>query len=175
MHCNRHLRHFVGTLRCVLLFVVAIEHIGHVHSRFATAGVALKRIAHVRRTCSGACGSLGRSIRVHIVEENVFGVVVVEQQLVVARLQTYYVALSWHINHIVDARLAEYVHTESGRNLRAKVVVCHTVFFGPFSFRSPYLLVFIQFPLLLVSSCDAEVELRCMNVVVEAQVLVFAR
>ena len=94
----------------VVLHVVAIKHIGSIHRVFD--GIFHVRIARIRRT--GTCTGRGlcRCERVHVVKDDVFRVVVVEQQGVFSRTHPHDVAFGCHVQDVVGAVLVIYLHAQ---------------------------------------------------------------
>ena len=176
MHRDRHHRLLHRALRCILLVEVAVEHVGHCHRRLLGVGLFLERIAEERSSCACSGCSLCCCVRVHVVEHDILGVVVVEQQLMLARSETYYVALSWHVDHVARSESREVVHSETCGYERSEVVVLHTIGVDPCREVLPVgASVAAYLPLLLICCLYTELVLRRMRVVVETQILVLAR
>ena len=167
---------FVGlrlALGRVVFHVVAIEHIGGIHRVFD--GIFHVRIAPIR--CTGTCTGRGlcRCERVHVIEDNVFRVIVVEQQGMFSRTHPHDVTFGCHVQDVVGTVLVIYLYAQPVGSVGTQLVVVHTEPALPCGILLPVGTSLAgMFPFLFIHGFYMHVRFRSMCIVIETQVLVFA-
>ena len=171
VHGNGQFVRLQFALRRIALDIASVQYVGFRYR--VLVGTLRVRAAEVGSAGTGTCRGLRRCVGVHVIEDDGFRVVVVQQHGVVPGSHLHDLALGSNVQHVVDSVLVVELYAQPSGNVGTQFVVLHAELLFPLVFPVGAALAH-EFPFLFVLGLDMHGGLRCMLVVVETELLVLA-